>query len=575
LPFQLRVARGHSEGRSYLCAQSSVRVGAAEGCDVVLSDAGVSATHLQIVERGGRYFVTDLASANGTWVNGEPVQAERELKTGDAVALGSALLSFVLVDEKHKATPKVPVETRDDTRPEPLKRQELPTDLKGQPSDVISTDRVKPRIFKDDDATAPVAEPLGRRAPIIEQETTAPEALPLGALGDRQVPRPQLPLGELSNPSINSLLYDHAGVQREEPSHGSLPPLEISRSELLALRGDDSQPSGRSLSVTPVNDPGESTADERPHRHHHTDALVPRTNARPLRLMLEDLPGWAKTGGAAVLGLFVVLLGAVLFRLARGPVEPALPPEPDELSQEPINFSFGLGPGVDFEQPDQRTFTFLVPLSPPTLALIHYEAQDVDGKEVAILVNNADLGFVPADGVAGRQVELVVGPETLQGGQKNAITFDNLRNPPGRESWRVSRLAVTLQRLSPLEPAAAIADAGRRVEAGNGLYKDQRLAPDNLFKAYVAYRGAWLTLVGNDSGAAKALLKVAKAKADEVGLQLDKECARLIAAAKQQMDEKNPQQARVSLNQIEAEFSSDEHRCRALAAERREEYLLK
>ncbi|MFT3842957.1 MAG: FHA domain-containing protein [Myxococcaceae bacterium] len=595
MAFQLRVARGHQQGRSYLIAQGRLRLGSAEGNDVVLSDAGISGAHLQIVEREGRYFVSDLSSANGTYVNGEAVKAERELKTGDALAIGAALLSFVQVEGDKKATPLVPVETHDDTRPESLGRQPQNDDLKGSARGDNSTDRVKPKVFGDDDATAPLAEPLGKAmAPLVDPETTAPEARPLGSVSEPIVKKE---LYERPRPSdaINAMLDRELGVQREEPSHDSLPPIEISRSELSALRGvsepsdsngrakpwdsgDQSQPSGQSLSisqsvsVTPVND-GEPTADERPGRH--TDAIVPSVRRRGLWGWFDALPGWAKMTGAAVLGLLVVLVGAAIVRAVRGPSEPALPQEPTELTADPVDVSFGLGQGVVYEQSDQKTFEFDLPASPASMVLVHYEASDIGAKEVAIMVNNNDLGFVPADTVEGRQLEVLVPPDQLKPGQKNTITFDNLQNPPGRETWRVSRLSLLVQHLSPLVAEEAVAGAQQKIDEGNALYVQQKAAPDNLFKAWVAYREAYLMLIANGTTKGKAMLPVARAKAEEVGLQLDKECGRLLTAAKKEMDDAQPQEARASLQKIADEFSSGEHPCQARAAEKREEYMLK
>ncbi len=613
MAFQLRIARGHQEGRSYLIGQKTLRVGSGVGNDVVLSDAGVSQMHLQIVEREGRYFVIDLKSSNGTWLNGEPLEQERELKTGDALAVGAALLSFVQVDgEGAKARPLVPVETNHETRPERV----------GKPN--------PPRPFADDDATAPLAEPL--RAPPAakgaDQDPTAPDGQPLGArLGpdttapndaeavaasaslDRLLglgPEPSggslspLPLGasDLAEPSINRLLGVELEAPREDPSHGSLPPLEISRSELNAFRTQElkpefSEPSARplsagsdpSLSAASLSEPsgisgvsslsgGESTRDERPTRF--TDALAPRAPRRGLLARVLELPAGVRTVFAALAGLLVVLAGAQVYRLVRGPAEPSLPPEPDQLTKEPIALSFGLGPGVDYERADQKELYFDVPVSPPSAVLLHYEASEVEKGEVAILVNNADLGFVPPDlGVSDRQLETLVPPELLKRGARNVVTFDNVKNPPGRESWRVAHLSYELWPLSPLEAGEAVKHAEELVDRGNRLYTNQKAAPGNLFLAWKAYREAWLTLVGVNVPAVKTLSPVAKAKEDEVGQQLDRECARLLLEAKKAMEQKQPEEARRALDSVGERFPGEEHRCRSLANERRDEYLLR
>lgn len=61
--------------------------------DIILEDARVSRNHAQLRYRSRRFWVTDLNSTNGTFVNGEPV-AERALRDGDIVSLGGLELTF-------------------------------------------------------------------------------------------------------------------------------------------------------------------------------------------------------------------------------------------------------------------------------------------------------------------------------------------------------------------------------------------------------------------------------------------------------------------------------------------------
>lgn len=63
------------------------------GCDVVLADASVSRRHAEIRLVNGRHLLLDLASSNGTWVNGEPVLQHR-LGDGDVVQLGDQKLTY-------------------------------------------------------------------------------------------------------------------------------------------------------------------------------------------------------------------------------------------------------------------------------------------------------------------------------------------------------------------------------------------------------------------------------------------------------------------------------------------------
>ena len=44
--------------------------------------------HARVFERGGRYFVEDMNSTNGTLLNGATLKGEAELIDGDSVQIG-------------------------------------------------------------------------------------------------------------------------------------------------------------------------------------------------------------------------------------------------------------------------------------------------------------------------------------------------------------------------------------------------------------------------------------------------------------------------------------------------------
>ncbi|MCW3006148.1 MAG: domain containing protein [Solirubrobacterales bacterium] len=72
------------------------RIGRGLSADVHLDDASVSRRHARIVERGGRAWLLDDRSMNGTWVNGKRVDAAI-LSHGDEIVLGRVALRFVEV----------------------------------------------------------------------------------------------------------------------------------------------------------------------------------------------------------------------------------------------------------------------------------------------------------------------------------------------------------------------------------------------------------------------------------------------------------------------------------------------
>jgi FHA domain-containing protein len=67
-------------------------VGRGGGCGVVLpEDSFVSTVHARLFRRGDDLFVEDLGSRNGTFVNGDQVQAPTRLRRGDRVQFGQTV----------------------------------------------------------------------------------------------------------------------------------------------------------------------------------------------------------------------------------------------------------------------------------------------------------------------------------------------------------------------------------------------------------------------------------------------------------------------------------------------------
>jgi hypothetical protein len=86
-------------------------IGRSAACHVTIEDPLISRSHARIRLRGERATVEDLASRNGTLVNGTRIEGEHELKDGDRIRVGTLELVFcVAVDASREAAP-----TRRDT----------------------------------------------------------------------------------------------------------------------------------------------------------------------------------------------------------------------------------------------------------------------------------------------------------------------------------------------------------------------------------------------------------------------------------------------------------------------------
>ncbi len=72
-------------------------IGRLSSCEVVLGGtAAVSRRHARIEAVNGSYYIQDLDSTNGTYVNGERLTAPACLQTGDRVQVGTVHLKFLV-----------------------------------------------------------------------------------------------------------------------------------------------------------------------------------------------------------------------------------------------------------------------------------------------------------------------------------------------------------------------------------------------------------------------------------------------------------------------------------------------
>src|SRR5437667_12318828 len=84
----LRLSTGPLAGKVFEI-DGTLRVGRHPFNEVSLADPGVSRYHCWILFRDGAPSVEDLASANGTFVNGERIRVRMALKPGDVIRVGS------------------------------------------------------------------------------------------------------------------------------------------------------------------------------------------------------------------------------------------------------------------------------------------------------------------------------------------------------------------------------------------------------------------------------------------------------------------------------------------------------
>src|SRR3954465_7050170 len=75
--------------------EPEVTVGRVPGNDIVLPKGNVSKRHSRVVKQDGRFFVVDLKSTNGTYLNGRRITTPSVIKPGDKIYVGDFV---VMVD---------------------------------------------------------------------------------------------------------------------------------------------------------------------------------------------------------------------------------------------------------------------------------------------------------------------------------------------------------------------------------------------------------------------------------------------------------------------------------------------
>lgn len=71
-----------------------LEIGRAEACQVRLDDTYASQHHAKLSARDGTWFLEDLGSTNGTFVNDHRVTAPVEVHAGDVVKIGKTVLEL-------------------------------------------------------------------------------------------------------------------------------------------------------------------------------------------------------------------------------------------------------------------------------------------------------------------------------------------------------------------------------------------------------------------------------------------------------------------------------------------------
>lgn len=83
---------------AYRISGEGVVVGRGKKCDIIVNDMYLSAAQFHIWSEDGKWFIRDMDSKNGTYLNGSRLKKVKQLKHGSEIAFGE--LKFLFEEEE-------------------------------------------------------------------------------------------------------------------------------------------------------------------------------------------------------------------------------------------------------------------------------------------------------------------------------------------------------------------------------------------------------------------------------------------------------------------------------------------
>lgn len=555
MPFALKVTRGPGEGSEFAFDENEAKLGRTADNDIVVKDSGASRSHCRVFSKGGRYFVEDLKSANGTKLNGSLLSQAREIKPGDTVTIGDVEFTFSLPNDTGIHPPLQTDEGDDD-------------DLENlDPNATL----LKPPRNKDPEREKRTS----RKPPAVRHDTegevfTVPKGTPL-----------QEPINnstmevEVQNPG--KLQDDNDGSTREV----EVPPPVVRRSAPLAKLDDSTRdlgikkviddstlPAKRGAApASPLamskDEPEEMTAAEKMRKRRSQQ----KSTLGRVSMGWGDLPRPARIAFTLVGGLFALgTVGFVVMQVMPKDTGPKKIEATDLVANaQGTKDSFGAGDEATWQRPDMKLFNFSLASPTQVVAVLHFGARDISKEEVSITVNGAEVGFVPPDTLdAARDIEVVLPPNIVKPREQNQLVFDSTKNPPGNDPWRVFNIWIEIIPIPELSAEETAQLAKNSIISADRLFDTRTIGPENLFKAWKVYREAWLLMESlADKTTVNEVYPYARSRMRELRPMLDQKCNGLMVEYQKAINSRPPnlKMAMQLLKDVERYYPTREHPC--------------
>lgn len=102
IALHIRIDRGKENVRRFL--QPEIVIGRDPNCDLAIMDEALSAHHARLAHHHGQWWLEDLNSTNGTFLNREKLTTSAVVITGDQVKCGNTVFG-IQVEESDGLSP--------------------------------------------------------------------------------------------------------------------------------------------------------------------------------------------------------------------------------------------------------------------------------------------------------------------------------------------------------------------------------------------------------------------------------------------------------------------------------------
>jgi len=99
----LRLETERGSRSTFEVAKSGATIGRGPESTIQLSDLSVSRKHARITYKQGAYWLSDLGSMGGTWIDGSKLAAPRRVAAGQTIDIGVCRLTVISADAEEES----------------------------------------------------------------------------------------------------------------------------------------------------------------------------------------------------------------------------------------------------------------------------------------------------------------------------------------------------------------------------------------------------------------------------------------------------------------------------------------